>query len=66
MSKKGVVSDHPCRKHEELGFTYHCVGEFESGRLQSPDDTQWLPDDNILGVFPPDFGFEAICNPILG
>lgn len=36
------------------------MSQFESTRLQSPNDTQWLPDNNILRIFASYFSFESV------
>lgn len=42
------------------------MGKLQGGRGQSPNNAQRLPHDNVLGVFPPDLGFEAVRHPGLG
>lgn len=47
------------------GFSYHSMGELKSRGLQGPNDTQWLPDDDIFGIFPSDFRFETVDDPVV-
>ena len=36
--------------------------QFQRTGLQSPDNPQWLPNDDILDIFVPDLGLEAISH----
>lgn len=39
--------------------------QLQRAGIQSPDDAQRLPDDDILGVFPSNLGLETICYPAI-